>query len=79
MGYLVSPTETNDDVTNYWIFSDLGLERPFDRSGLCIRDYRNLGNRSSDPASRQGDERAFLCAERKHRAAIQGRPLAGCT
>lgn len=58
--YLVAPTETNNDNTNYWMFSDAGLRRILDRTGWDVLDFMTVGDtRNSDPASQQGDERAF--------------------
>jgi tRNA (mo5U34)-methyltransferase len=60
VAYLVDPVETNDDCTNYWIFSDAGLRRLISRTGWQICDYLRIGNTGdSDPASWQGDERVF--------------------
>ena len=61
--YLVHASECNNDATNYWIFSDTGLKRILDRTGWEILDYMRYGNlEKSDPASNEGDERAFLLA-----------------
>jgi SAM-dependent methyltransferase len=66
VGYLVDRMETNDDPTNYWIFSEPGLLRLLRRTGWIVRDFRTFGNTSdSDPASWEGDERAFCFAERR--------------
>jgi hypothetical protein len=66
VGYLVEPTETNDDPTNYWIFSEPGLLRLLARTGWMVRDFRTFGNTcDSDPASWEGDQRAFCFAERR--------------
>jgi len=60
VAYLVSPYETNNDPTNYWIFSDLGLRRLVDRSGWDICSYGTVGEKvDSDPSSANRDERAF--------------------
>ena len=60
VAYLVAPTETNNDSTNYWIFSDAGLRRILDRTGWEIVDYMTVGAAvDSDPASSDRDERAF--------------------
>jgi tRNA (mo5U34)-methyltransferase len=60
IAYLVSPTETNNDATNYWIFSRTGLLRLFERTGWEVCCYKHFGNlEDSDPASDVGDERAF--------------------
>jgi hypothetical protein len=60
MAYLLDPAECNNDATNYWIFSEAGLRRILSRTGWEILDFMTLGNdRDSDPASPEGDERAF--------------------
>ncbi|MBR8830020.1 MAG: hypothetical protein N5P05_003323 [Chroococcopsis gigantea SAG 12.99] len=60
MAYLLDDLEANNDSTNYWIFSDAGLRRILKRAGWEIRDYIKVGNtEDSDPASLEGDERAF--------------------
>lgn len=65
--YLVAPTETNNDPTNYWIFSDAGLRRIIDRTGWDVLDYMTVGDtRNSDPATAQGDERAFCLLRSRH-------------
>lgn len=61
LAYLVAPEETNNDATNFWIFSRAGLHRILSRTGWEVYDYRYVGNtENSDPASPEGDERAFL-------------------
>jgi tRNA (mo5U34)-methyltransferase len=60
IAYLLEPYEANNDPTNYWIFSELGLQRMISRTGWEIDDYRTFGNTAdSDPATSEGDERAF--------------------
>jgi len=60
MAYLLDPTETNNDSTNYWIFSDAGLRRLFDRTGWDVLDMTTVGcTDGSDPSSPDRDERAF--------------------
>jgi tRNA (mo5U34)-methyltransferase len=60
VAYLLAPDESNNDSSNYWIFSDTGLHRLFERTGWEVLDYRTVGNTTaSDPASPDGDERAF--------------------
>jgi hypothetical protein len=68
VAYLLDPTECNNDSTNYWIFSETGLRRILARSGWEVRDWLTLGNTAaSDPATPEGDERAFLLAESRVR------------
>jgi tRNA (mo5U34)-methyltransferase len=65
--YLVSPSETNNDPTNYWIFSEAGLRRILDRTGWDVLDFMTVGNtKDSDPASSAGDERAFCLVRSRH-------------
>ena len=60
VAYLLDPTEANNDSTNYWIFSETGLLRLFDRSGWDVLAHRSVGDtESSDPARPDHDERCF--------------------
>ncbi len=60
VAYLLDEAEANNDSTNYWIFSDAGLRRLLQRTNWDICDYMTAGNTTdSDPASADGDERAF--------------------
>lgn len=60
IAYLVDKYEANNDPTNYWVFSNSGLRRILDRTGWEICEYKNFGNTiNSDPATPEGDERAF--------------------
>jgi len=66
MAYLVHETETNNDATNYWIFSDAGLRRIIERAGWEILDYLRVGaTEGSDPVSPDRDERAFCLLKSK--------------
>jgi tRNA (mo5U34)-methyltransferase len=67
VAYLLDPDESNNDATNYWIFSEAGLRRIFARTGWVVEDYRNVGNTiDSDPASAEGDERTFVLLRSTH-------------
>jgi hypothetical protein len=58
VAYLLDEREINDDPTNFWIFSHMGLRRLIDRSGWDILDFMSTGcTRKSNPIDR--DERAF--------------------
>ncbi len=58
--YLVAPLETNNDPTNYWMFTEAGLKRILDRCGWDLMAWATLGDtRQSDPATAEHDERAF--------------------
>ncbi len=66
VAYLLDEAEANNDSTNYWIFSDAGLRRILKRTGWEVCDYMTVGNTAnSDPASVEGDERAF-CLVKSH-------------
>ena len=67
VAYLVAPDETNNDATNFWMFSEAGLRRILNRCGWDIVDFMALGNTgNSDPATTQGDERAFCYVRSRH-------------
>ena len=69
LAYLLAPDECNNDATNFWIFSKLGLVRILDRTGWTILDYVSVGEtRNSDPATADGDERAFVFVKSRHHA-----------
>lgn len=60
VAYLLGPTESNNDATNYWIFSESGLMRLFERTGWVVVAHRNVGDtETSDPAGTDRDERTF--------------------
>ncbi|WP_428487391.1 class I SAM-dependent methyltransferase [Rhodopila sp.] len=60
VAYLLHPTESNNDSTNYWTFSEAGLLRLFERTGWDVLTCRTIGDTiRSDPASLDHDERAF--------------------
>lgn len=65
VAYLVDSDELNADVTNYWIFSQAGLERLIRRAGWTIVDIGNVGNTSdSDPVREDADERCYCLLRR---------------
>jgi tRNA (mo5U34)-methyltransferase len=60
VAYLVAERETNNDPTNYWIFTEAGLRRLVARAGWEIIDFMTTGDTSaSDPVHKEHDERAF--------------------
>jgi SAM-dependent methyltransferase len=78
VAYLVNETEMNNDSTNYWIFTNVGLQRLIERSGWRVLDYASVGNSTdSDPITAQGDERAFCLAERIGASLTNGRLMSG--
>lgn len=78
VAYLVGGSETNDDPTNFWIFTRPGLERLLARCGWRVADWLSVGNTSdSDPASAEGDERAYVFAENARTPVMHGRMVEG--
>ncbi|WP_223839811.1 class I SAM-dependent methyltransferase [Saccharopolyspora pogona] len=66
VAYLLDPAEANNDATNFWIFSETGLRRLFDRTGWEVVDFTTVGCREdSDPRSQDRDERAFALLRAK--------------
>lgn len=65
VAYLLSPDESNNDATNYWIFSEAGLRRIIDRAGWEIADWLVVGNEESYPQEWEGDQRAFCYLKSK--------------
>ncbi|NND45677.1 MAG: hypothetical protein HKN58_10160 [Xanthomonadales bacterium] len=64
LAYLLDADECNNDPTNYWIFSQAGLERIVSRAGWTVLDRVNYGSkRNSNPRDTRRDERAFLLLE----------------
>jgi 2-polyprenyl-3-methyl-5-hydroxy-6-metoxy-1,4-benzoquinol methylase len=64
IAYLLGDRETNDDPTNYWIFSRAGLMQLFQRTGWRVCDFATAGAREvSDPIHTESDERAFCLLE----------------
>ncbi|OQP64789.1 hypothetical protein A3860_18705 [Niastella vici] len=60
IAYLLLPTESNNDSTNYWIFSETGLRRIFERTGWNVTELVTVGDtKKSNPRDNNHDERAF--------------------
>jgi SAM-dependent methyltransferase len=67
VGYLVGPLESNNDATNFWIFSETGLKQLFTRSGWDVVSFHTVGDTAtSDPARVDRDERAFALLRSRH-------------
>lgn len=67
VAYLVGPTETNNDPTNYWMFSPAGLNRIVERAGWTVLDQTSYGDvHGSDPSTPEHDERRFLLLRSEH-------------
>ena len=69
VAYLVDPAETNNDSTNWWIFSPPGLRRLLDRAGWDVLDQITVGRTRGDsnPAQPDRDERAFCLVRSRGR------------
>lgn len=63
LAYLLAPDECNNDASNFWIFSEMGLRRILGRAGWEIVDFQTAGDGThSNPADSDHDERAFVFA-----------------
>lgn len=78
VAYLVGPSETNNDATNYWIFSLAGFKRILERTGWDLCDYELTGTkRGSDPARPDRDQRVFCMIRSRIADAWLGADLDG--
>jgi 2-polyprenyl-3-methyl-5-hydroxy-6-metoxy-1,4-benzoquinol methylase len=60
VAYLLGATESNNDATNWWIFSKKGLEQLFERTGWEIIHSKHVGDvENSNPSDMSKDERYF--------------------
>jgi tRNA (mo5U34)-methyltransferase len=60
MAYLLDPTESNNDATNYWVFTEPGLKRLFSRTGWSTLAFRTTGDQfGSNPQDPAHNQRAF--------------------
>jgi 2-polyprenyl-3-methyl-5-hydroxy-6-metoxy-1,4-benzoquinol methylase len=58
--YLLGERESNNDPTDYWIFTRAGLERIFHRTGWLVEEIYQVGDlTASEPADMSHDERCF--------------------
>lgn len=61
VAYLLSPGESNNDATNYWIFTELALKRLIVRAGWQVTYSTSVGDTVlSNPSSADHDERSFM-------------------
>jgi tRNA (mo5U34)-methyltransferase len=60
VAYLLAPHEANNDATNYWIFTAVGLQRLLDRCGWEVLAWHHVGDtKASTPADADRDERVY--------------------
>lgn len=64
VGYLLRNREANDDPTNYWILTPLGLETMLARCGWIVKGSLLQGASRSNPVENEADQRMFVYAER---------------
>ncbi len=68
LAYLVGSTETNEDPTNFWMFTEAGLLRLAERTGWKVERFMKVGCMvDADPSSPDRDQRAF-CLLRSEQA-----------
>jgi len=69
LAYLLNPDELNNDATNYWIFTELGLKRLVTRAGWDVTYSTTVGDTvTSDPNSMDRDERSFMLLKSRRMA-----------
>jgi tRNA (mo5U34)-methyltransferase len=61
--YLLAPDESNNDRTNYWVFTKAGFERLVDRTGWNLVASHVIGSPNSNPQDNRLDERMFALLE----------------
>lgn len=64
VAYLLRCRESNNDPTNYWIMSPLGLEVMLKRCGWNILAKKLTGALHSNPVDNDADQRMFVYCER---------------
>jgi tRNA (mo5U34)-methyltransferase len=64
VAYLLRRRETNDDPTNYWVMSPLGLETMLTRCGWQVEASRLVGAAVSNPVDNDADQRMFVYCQR---------------
>jgi tRNA (mo5U34)-methyltransferase len=68
VAYLLAPRESNNDPTNYWIFSFAGLLKLLERTGWIVMGQTRLGcSVNSDPMHADADERAYIIVKSRTR------------
>jgi 2-polyprenyl-3-methyl-5-hydroxy-6-metoxy-1,4-benzoquinol methylase len=64
VAYLLFCRESNNDPTNYWTLSPLGLETMLKRCGWDIKMKKLTGAKISNPVDNNADQRMFVYCER---------------
>jgi tRNA (mo5U34)-methyltransferase len=69
LAYLVGERESNNDPSNYWIFTEAGLKQLLTRTGWSILAYRTVGDpEASNPQDSEHNQRAFAVLQSKSMA-----------
>lgn len=67
VAYLLGELESNNDPTNWWIFSKNGLLQLFNRTGWEVVHSLHVGDvENSNPSDMSRDERYFALLKSKH-------------
>ncbi len=67
LAYLLNEFESNNDPTNFWIFTNPGLKRLFERTGWDIVYQDNVGDTTcSNPSDNDRDERSFVLLKNRN-------------
>lgn len=64
VAYLSRCRESNNDPTNYWTFSPVGLETALRRCGWIVKESYLSGAERSNPVDNNADQRMFVYCER---------------
>jgi tRNA (mo5U34)-methyltransferase len=64
VAYLLRCRESNNDPTNYWTFSPVGLETALRRCGWNVKTSCLVGAELSNPVDNDADQRMFVYCER---------------
>ena len=66
LAYLVKANESNNDATNYWMFTPSGLNLTLERTGWKVVNIKYVGctDGTSNPSDPNKDERVFVYCEK---------------
>ena len=76
LAYLLDEFESNNDASNFWIFTNSGLKRLFDRTGWDIVHQDNVGDTThSNPSDSDKDERSFVLLKNRNELPTEYSPV----
>lgn len=64
IGFFLGALESNNDPTNFWVFTKSGLEGVLRRSGWTVKSSFLAGAEKSEPLRSDADQRMFVYCER---------------